>query len=189
VWTRTIVTGASRRTVLMSPMTAVAPDLFPGVPDTLPRPMAPVMQLDHTAVAVHSIRDALRLYRDALGGEYLMGGDQDTWRWLQVRFRDGGKVELLEPLGEGFLSRFLEKHGEGLHHMTFKTDDLPAAIEHVQGLGYELVDIQLDDPHWREAFLRPSGAHGTLIQLAWSSQPDEVAAKRLRPADLERILG
>ena len=65
------------------------------------------------AVAVHAIKPALKLYRDGLGGEYLMGGDvAGTWRWVQLRFPGGGKVELLEPLGEGFLSRFLEKHGQ-----------------------------------------------------------------------------
>jgi len=148
----------------------------------------PRLELDHTAVAVHSIKDAVRLYRDALGGEYLMGGDNDAWRWVQFKFPNGGKVELLEPLGEGFLSRFLEKHGEGLHHMTFKTDDIEAAIEHVQGLGYELVDVNLDDPHWKEAFLRPGGAHGTLVQIAWSSRPDHEAAPHLQPSNLGELL-
>jgi methylmalonyl-CoA/ethylmalonyl-CoA epimerase len=148
----------------------------------------PRMELDHTAVAVHSIKEALKLYRDALGGEYLMGGDNGAWRWLQVRFPNGGKVELLEPLGEGFLSRFLAKRGEGLHHMTFKTDDIEAAIEHVQGLGYELVDVNLDDEHWKEAFLRPKGAHGTLVQLAWSSRGDDEARHHLEPSNLEELL-
>ena len=140
------------------------------------------------AVAVHSVKDAMRLYRDALGGEYLMGGDEGHWRWVQLRFPGGGKVELLEPLGEGFLSRFLEKRGEGMHHMTFKTDDLEAAIEHVRGQGYQLVDVNLDEPDWKEAFLRPAGAHGTLIQIAWSSEPDEVARERLRPGNLEELV-
>ena len=149
----------------------------------------PHLELDHVAVAVHSIKDALRLYRDALGGEYLMGGDvDDTWRWVQVRFPGGGKVELLEPLGEGFLSRFLEKRGEGLHHMTFKTDDIRAAIAHVESLGYELVDKHLDDPHWKEAFMRPSRSHGTLIQIAQPSGTDEDAAQRMRPGNLAELL-
>jgi len=149
---------------------------------------APRLELDHTAVAVHSIKDALRLYRDALGGEYLMGGDSGSWRWVQLRFPNGAKVELLEPLGEGFLSRFLEKRGEGLHHMTFKTDDIEAAIEHLRLLGYELVDIDLDGEHWKEAFLRPSGAHGTLVQVAWSAQTDDEASSHLRPSNLEELL-
>jgi methylmalonyl-CoA/ethylmalonyl-CoA epimerase len=149
----------------------------------------PDLQFDHVAVAVHSIKAALPLFRDALGGEYLMGNDQDGWRWVQFRYPNGGKVELLEPLGdEGFLARFLERHGEGLHHVTFKTDDITAAISHVESLGYELVDVHLDDPHWKEAFLRPSGAHGTLIQLAQSYAPDEVVKERLRPSNLDELL-
>jgi methylmalonyl-CoA/ethylmalonyl-CoA epimerase len=147
------------------------------------------LELDHVAVAVHSIKDAARLYRDGLGGEYLMGADQDTWRWVQFRYPGGGKVELLEPRGEGFLSKFLESRGEGLHHVTFKTDDIEGAIEQVRGLGYELVDVNLSDPHWKEAFLRPSKSHGTLIQLAQSSAPDEVVKERLRPGNLEELLG
>jgi len=148
----------------------------------------PGLELDHIGIAVRSIRDALRLYRDALGGEYLMGGDSDTWRWLQVRFPGGGKVELLEPIGEGFLSRFLEKHGEGMHHITFKTDDIDAAIAHVESLGYELVDVNVEGEDWKEAFLRPRGAHGTLVQLGWSSRPDEEARHHLRPSNLEELL-
>jgi methylmalonyl-CoA epimerase len=149
----------------------------------------PQLELDHVAVAVRSIKAALPLFRDALGGEYLMGGDQgETWRWVQFRYPGGGKVELLEPLGEGFLSQFLERRGEGLHHVTFKTDDIRAAIAHLEALGYEVVDVQLDDPDWKEAFLRPSKAHGTLIQIAQSSQPDELAKQRLRPSNLEELL-
>jgi methylmalonyl-CoA/ethylmalonyl-CoA epimerase len=159
----------------------------------------PRLQLDHVAVAVRSIKAAVPLYRDALGGEYLMGGDEPQesvsqgrrarWRWVQFRYPGGGKVELLEPLGEGFLSRFLEGHGEGLHHVTFKTDDIRAAIAQVEARGYELVEVSLDDPDWKEAFLRPSKAHGTLIQLAQSSGTDDEAKERLQPRNLEELLG
>jgi methylmalonyl-CoA/ethylmalonyl-CoA epimerase len=107
---------------------------------------------------------------------------------VQFRYPNGGKIELLEPLGEGFLSRFLERRGEGLHHITFKTDDVAAAIVELESRGYEVVDVDLDDPHWKEAFLRPSKAHGTLIQVAWSSEPDDVAATRMRPPEIDELL-
>jgi methylmalonyl-CoA/ethylmalonyl-CoA epimerase len=148
----------------------------------------PQLQLDHVAVAVRSIKSALPLYRDALGGEYLMGGDADgSWRWIQLRF-PGGKVELLEPLGEGFLTRFLERYGEGLHHITFKTDDIREAIDELERRGYELVDISVDSPDWKEAFLRPSMAHGTLIQIAQSALPDEQAKEHLHPSNIAELL-
>jgi methylmalonyl-CoA/ethylmalonyl-CoA epimerase len=147
----------------------------------------PQLKLDHVAVALNSIEPAVKLYRDALGGDYLMGGDQaETWKWVQFRWPGGGKVELLEPKGEGFLSRFLEKRGEGLHHVTFKTDDIRAAIAQVEAQGYELVDVNLESPYWQEAFLRPSKAHGTLIQVAQSAVSDDEVAGRSRP--LEELL-
>lgn len=149
----------------------------------------PELALDHVAVAVDSIKPALKLFRDALGGEYLMGGDQNgSWRWLQLRYPGGGKVELLEPLNDGFLSRFLSSHGEGLHHVTFKTDDIAAAIARIRACGYELVDVNLDDEHWKEAFLRPRRAHGTLIQVAQSSAPDDAVREFLRPSNLDDLL-
>jgi methylmalonyl-CoA/ethylmalonyl-CoA epimerase len=149
----------------------------------------PELRLDHVAVAVRSIKSALPLYRDALGGEYLMGGDAGgTWRWIQLRFPGGGKVELLEPLGDGFLTRFLDRYGEGLHHVTFKTDDIGEAIAELEARGYELVDVDLDDPSWKEAFLRPSLAHGTLVQIAQSALPDEQASKHLHPSNVEELL-
>jgi catechol 2,3-dioxygenase-like lactoylglutathione lyase family enzyme len=97
-------------------------------------------------------------------------------------------MELLEPIGEGFLSRFLERHGEGLHHVTFKTDDIRAAITQVEAQGFELVDVNLDDPRWQEAFVRPSSAHGTLIQIAQSAAPDEAVKDRLRPSNIDDLL-
>jgi methylmalonyl-CoA/ethylmalonyl-CoA epimerase len=144
----------------------------------------PQFQLDHVAVALNSIERAVPLYRDALGGEYLMGGDQaETWKWVQFRWPGGGKVELLEPKAEGFLSRFLDNRGEGLHHMTFKTDDIGAAVAQVESQGYELVDVDLEGPNWKEAFLRPSKAHGTLIQVAQSAVSDDVVAAHAKPLE------
>jgi methylmalonyl-CoA epimerase len=147
------------------------------------------MHLDHVAVAVNEIKPALKLFRNALGGEYLMGGDQTgVWRWLQLSYPGGGKVELLEPLADGFLSRFLDRRGEGLHHVTFKTDDIRDAIARIEAAGYELVDVSIDDEHWKEAFLRPSKAHGTLIQIAQAAAPDEVVSEFTRPSNLDDLL-
>lgn len=150
----------------------------------------PEFRFDHVAVAVRSIKDAMRLFVDGLGGEYLMGGDVNgIWRWLQMRFPGGGKVELLEPLSDdSFLTKFLERRGEGLHHITFKTDDIHAAIEHVQQMGYELVDINTENAGWKEAFFRPSSSHGVLIQIAQSALEDDEVKDQLRPSNLEELI-
>ena len=63
------------------------------------------------------------------------------------------------------------------------------AIAHIRGLGYDLVDVDTSNEHWKEAFLRPKQAHGTLIQVAQSSASDEVTARHLRPSNLDELLG
>ena len=59
-----------------------------------------ILKLDHTAHAVHSIREASRLYRDILGGVYIFGGDVEEggFRFEQYRYPNGSKIELIEPL-------------------------------------------------------------------------------------------
>ncbi len=129
-------------------------------------------RLDHVAVAVHSIDPALKLFRDALGGEHVSdgpidwGAERGSWRWYQLRLPGGGRIELLEPITDGVLTRFLEKRGEGFHHITLKTNDIKEAIDDIEAQGFELVDVNLDDPQWKEAYLRPKQTHGALIQIA-----------------------
>jgi hypothetical protein len=72
--------------------------------------------------------------------------------------------------------------------VTFKTDDIRAAIAEIEAKGFELVDVNLGNPHWQEAFVRPSKAHGTLIQIAQSSASDEAVKERLRPSNLDELL-
>jgi methylmalonyl-CoA/ethylmalonyl-CoA epimerase len=127
-----------------------------------------VAQLDHAAVAAPSIRELLPLYRDLLGGRLLNGGDNPRvgYRALQLEFPAGGRMELMEPLqGSTFFDRFFARGG-GLHHVTFKVDDIHAAIEAVKEIGYTPTGVYLDSPDWREAFLHPREAAGVLVQLA-----------------------
>lgn len=70
-----------------------------------------------------------------------------------------------------------------------KTDDIREAIAELERAGYELVDVRIDNPRWREAFLRPSKAHGTLVQIAQPALSDEQAREQLHPSNLGVLLG
>ena len=136
------------------------------------RPDLGVEALDHTALAVRSIRAALPLYRDLLGGTpttsetFLHKG----FAYLTLRYPNGSQIELLEPAGEGgFLRAFLDRRGEGAHHITFIVRDLHRAVERARAAGLRVVDEDHRDPYWREAFISPRSAFGTIIQLAQSS--------------------
>lgn len=130
------------------------------------------MQFDHVALATDDVRPALEVLVGRLGGTVLSGGSPGAFRALQLRLGtadDGMNIELLEPWDlarSDFLRRFLDQHGEGPHHLTFKTDDIVAELARLRSLGLEPVGVQLESDLWREFFLHPSDGHGTVIQIA-----------------------
>jgi methylmalonyl-CoA/ethylmalonyl-CoA epimerase len=76
-------------------------------------------------------------------------------------------VELFAPLAEGSLTQYLEKRGEGIHHIAFAVNDIRAALEQLGDNGVRLVDrVPRAGAHGLSvAFLHPSAAHGVLIEL------------------------
>lgn len=135
------------------------------------------MHLDHVALATRDAGAPLAALVGELGGTVLSGGLAVGYRPMQVHLGDahsGMKVELLEPWRteeNDFLDRFVARHGEGPHHLTFKVDDLEPTLERVAAAGLVAVGVDLSSPVWKEAFLQPGDAHGTVVQLAESSMP------------------
>ncbi|MGH2795300.1 MAG: VOC family protein [Actinomycetota bacterium] len=137
-------------------------------------------QIDHVAVAVHSVASAKPFFVDALGATFLFAGDnvRQGFRWAQFRFPYGGKIELVTPIGgDGFVQRFLDKRGEGVHHLTLKVPDIVAAIAHLESQGIEPVNVSIEHPSWKEAFIHPRDGHGVLVQVVQSAFSDEDTAE------------
>lgn len=150
-----------------------------------------ILRLDHVGIAVRDLAPAMRLWGDLLGGEYRQGvPDHHGFAFLHLSWPGGGRLEFISPSsdGTGFLQRFLDGHGEGMHHMTFITDDLRAEVERFRAEGYRVVDEDYRDPHWQEAFLSPRGAHGCLIQLVESDLDQAGQDAEYRPMPLDRVL-
>ncbi len=129
--------------------------------------------LDHIALAAPDTSPALEFLTGRLGGTILFGGQTVGFRpmqvWVGSSAGDGMPIELLEPWAVGendFLARFVARHGAGPHHLTFKVPDLAAALARVRGAGFHPVNVNVSDPQWKEAFLMPREAHGTVVQLA-----------------------
>lgn len=126
---------------------------------------------DHAAHAVPSIRPALSLYRDLLGGTVVAGGI-NPWGGhlaIQLEYPNGGRIELLEPVAPDSpsIGSFLHRSPRGgLHHLTFKVKDLAGALEAVAAAGYAPFGTMLELPSWKESFLHPRDTGGVLIQLA-----------------------
>ena len=137
--------------------------------------------LDHVAVAVERWSDAWPRYAVALGGAWHSGGLNVGFGPAQLGYANGGRVEVLQPWrpeDNPFLRRFLDRHGPGPHHMTFKVPDLAGALDTARSRGWEPVGVDLENPQWKEAFLHPRQATGIVVQLAqsnhdWATAPAE----------------
>lgn len=129
------------------------------------------------ALATRDVTEALHVLVAHLGATILSGGQMPGFRPMQVRVgtaTEGMTVELLEPWGttaNDFLARFLDRHGDGPHHLTFKADNFDEALDAVRATGREPVGINRADPMWLEAFILPRDAFGTVVQIAHPS-PD-----------------
>lgn len=139
-----------------------------------------MLKFDHIAIGVQDHREPLRVLTGDLGGLVISGGQppESGFRALQVRLGrglDGMTVEILEPFeaeSNDFLERFISAKGDGPHHITFKTSDIAAELERLRSLGIEPVAIDFSLPSWREMFIHPKDAHGTVIQIAETDKPD-----------------
>ncbi len=125
--------------------------------------------LDHVAIAVNDLDRAISFYRDVIGLELR---DIEEVSGQQVKtaiFGEGmGRIELICPTSSDTgVARFLEKRGEGLHHICIEVDDIDAAMAELRKAGAPLID-EVPQPgagDARVAFVHPKGARGVLTEL------------------------
>ena len=136
--------------------------------------------LDHVSIGTRVLADGWDLFGGLLGGTWVYGGDSPGFWWGQVAFGTGPKIELITPTGganSAFLERFLVRNGPGAHHLNFIVSDIEETLRRIRLLGIEPVQVSLDNPRWKEAFLRPRDAFGIVIQVAeQSGSPPELAS-------------
>ena len=126
------------------------------------------VEFDHIAIGVADDAVVAPLLEETLGGSPYRAGPGRGFRWWQWEYAGGGRIEILRPDGPpgGFLHRFLERRGAGLHHVTFKVPQLLTATERARDLGFDIIGFDDSDPTWKEAFIHPRQAGGIVVQLA-----------------------
>lgn len=138
--------------------------------------MSTPKRIDHVAIIVRDIEEALVFYRDTLdiapGAIKEVPTEQVRIAFLPMGGPGGSEIELIEPLVPGSsLSRFLEKRGEGLHHICLEVDDIDAALAELQAQGAAVLDQQPRvAAEGRAIFLHPKGTHGVLLELIEKTQ-------------------
>ena len=125
--------------------------------------------IHHIAIVVRDLDAALEFYRDALGLEVTERREVPD-EGVEIAFLPTGEaeIELLRPLSdEGGVARFLEKRGEGLHHVCLAVEDVGAAMERLQAAGARLLseEPRIGTHGTRYVFVHPRSAHGVLLEL------------------------
>jgi methylmalonyl-CoA/ethylmalonyl-CoA epimerase len=126
-----------------------------------------IKRIAHLGVAVKSIDDAVKLFVEGLPLEMTHTED---YQGMRVGFIPVGEssVELLEDVsGSSAIRKFLDKNGEGIHHIAFEVDDIHEAVAELKAKGIKLVDeTPRQGAHGMTiAFLHPKGTHGVLMEL------------------------
>jgi methylmalonyl-CoA epimerase len=127
------------------------------------------MKLDHLGIAVKSLDAGIRFYHDALGLE-VGRVEEVSGERVKVAMLPLGdtRVELLEATSaESTIAKFVEKRGEGLHHIAVSVPDLTAAIAKLQATGAKLINSepQIGAGGHRYVFVHPKDAGGVLLEL------------------------
>ena len=131
--------------------------------------METVKALNHVGIAVRSIDDQRPFYEESLGAEFECYEEVPSQKVRVGFFRVGDvRIELLEPTDpEGPIGKFLEKRGEGLHHLAFTVADIQTRINELKESGVRMIDEtpRSGAHHMKIAFLHPKSSHGVLTEL------------------------
>lgn len=128
------------------------------------------VRIDHVAIIVRSIEQALVFYRDTLGitpgAIKEVSTEQVRIAFLPMGGPGGSEIELIEPTNpDSSLAKFLERCGEGLHHICLEVEDINAALTELQK-GAPVLDKQPRiAAQGRAIFLHPKGTNGVLLEL------------------------
>lgn len=127
-------------------------------------------KIDHVGVAVKSLDTVKAFYRDVFGLEPVFEEVVEDQKVRVAGFAIGeSTIEYLEPIAaDSPISNFLEKRGEGLHHIALNVDDVAATLDAMKSAGLRLIDEapRTGAEGKQIAFVHPKSANGILMELS-----------------------
>ena len=126
-------------------------------------------KIEHIGIAVKSLTESVPLFEQLLSSPCYKTESVASEKVNTAFFQQGEtKIELLESTDpEGVIARFIEKKGEGLHHIAFDVEDIHAEMERLKNAGFILLNETPKagaDNKW-VCFLHPKGTNGVLVEL------------------------
>ena len=135
------------------------------------------MKLEHIGIAVSDLASSEELFEELLQSRVYKREEVRSQSVLTSFLRvDNVKIELLHSTDpDGPIGRFLEKNGEGVHHLAFEVDDIRAEADRLDKAGYELLNktpVKGADNKW-VVFLHPRSTNRVLIELCQEIREDD----------------
>jgi len=126
------------------------------------------MKIDHVAIAVNNVDEAVKKYQQALGiNEVEFETVESEGVRVAILHLKNSRIELMEPTrGDSPIKKFLTSRGEGLHHIAFETDGIEDEVTRMKGCGVRFLgEIRPGSRGTKVTFIHPKSLHGVLAEL------------------------
>lgn len=131
------------------------------------------MKIDHIAIAVNDVEESAKVYQQALGVDNVEFETIETEGVkVAIIHLENGRIELMQPTNDSSpIKKFLDKKGQGLHHLALETDNIEDEVERMEGCGIQFLGkIRPGSAGTKVTFIHPKSLYGVLTELC--SHPD-----------------
>ena len=126
------------------------------------------MKIDHIAIAVNDVEVSAKVYQKALGiDEIEFETVESEGVKVAIIPMENGRIELMQPTNDDSpIKKFLDKKGQGLHHMALETDDIDSEVERMEGCGIQFLGkVRPGSAGTNVTFIHPKSLEGVLAEL------------------------
>ena len=126
------------------------------------------MKIDHIAIAVNDVEESAKTYQEALGiDEIEFETVESEGVKVAIIPMENGRIELMQPTNdESPIKKFLDKKGQGLHHLALETDNIEGEVERMEGCGVQFLGkVRPGSAGTKVTFIHPKSLEGVLAEL------------------------
>ncbi len=126
------------------------------------------MKIDHIAIAVNDVEESAKIYQQALGVDNVeFETVESEGVKIAIIHLENARIELMQPTNDASpIKKFLDKKGQGLHHMALETENIEGEVNRMEGCGIQFLgNIRPGSAGTKVTFIHPKSLHGVLTEL------------------------